>query len=196
MKKINYAIIVSSLLTATMSSSQAFGAETGWYGGISAGRTSFGATASELGLSSGTIDDKDSGWKIYGGYQINQTWGAEFGYYRFGKLSLNGNVLGTPITGNVEVTGLNFSGVATLPINKDFSAFGKLGFFSSRAKATVSSGSLSAKATDNGTNISYGLGLGYTLNQSLGLRAEWERVDGKGSDNVDLLSAGVSYKFK
>ena len=84
----------------------------------------------------------------------------------------------------------------SLPINKNFSAFGKLGFFSSRAKASVSAGTLSAAATDNSTNISYGLGLGYTLNQSLGLRAEWERVDGKGSDNVDLLSAGVSYKFK
>ena len=196
MKKIKSAVLVAGLLTGMAASNLSVGADTGWYGGISAGRTSFGATSSELGLSSGTVDDKDTGWKIYGGYQINQTWGAELGYYRLGKLSLTGNILGTPVTGNVEVNGLNFSGVGTLPINKNFSAFGKLGFFSSRAKASVSAGTLSAAATDNSTNISYGLGVGYTLNQSLGLQAEWERVDGKGSDNVDLLSAGVSYKFK
>jgi len=53
------------------------------------------------------------------------------------------------------------------------------------------------------TDVAWSLGLGaqYNLSKSVGLRAEWERyfdvgdADSTGEMDVDLISAGVVFKF-
>jgi OmpA-OmpF porin, OOP family len=145
-------------------------------------------------ITSGTVDGKDSGFKIFGGYQFNQHFGVELAYVDLGKASYSGMFLGAPVTGgSVDTTGLNFSVVGILPLNPSFELFGKIGFFTWEAQARDTTGGVpfSGKAED--TDVSFGIGASYNINRNLSVRAEWEQFEAV--DTISLLSLGVVFKF-
>jgi OOP family OmpA-OmpF porin len=130
-------------------------------------------------------DDYKLGGKIYGGYQVNQTWAAEAGYTDFGDHNAAG--------GKTKGNGYYVAGKATMPINEQFSAYGKLGVQHSERK--FQSNLVNVKDTDTGA---YGaLGVEYKLNQQVALTAEYERY-GKTKDigaKADVFTVGANYKF-
>lgn len=67
------------------------------------------------------------GGKIFGGVQIDKTWGVEAGYVDFGKKTYN-YTTGAG-TGSIEGKAKSFylAGKATVPIDQQFSLTGKLG---------------------------------------------------------------------
>jgi len=108
----------------------------------------------------------------------------------------------------VKLSGLNFSAVGTYPLNPSFALFGKLGVFAWNAKANDTTGGASFSATDNGADLSFGLGASYNITKNVGVRVEWERFKAGGGEdattgfpnvtssaNIDLLSLGVVYRF-
>jgi len=130
-------------------------------------------------------DDYKAAGKIYGGYQVNQMWGAEAGYTDFGDHNAAG--------GKTKGNGYYVAGKATMPINDQFAAYGKLGVQHSERK--FQSDTLNIKDTDTGA---YGaLGVQYNLNQKVALTAEYERY-GKTKDigaKADVWTVGAHYKF-
>jgi len=130
-------------------------------------------------------DDYRTGGKIYGGYQVNQTWGGEVGYTDFG----NKDVANGTTKGNAYYVAAK----ATMPINEQFSAYGKVGVQHSERK--FDSAALNLKDTDTGA---YGaLGVQYKLNQQVALTAEYERY-GKEKDigaKSNVWTVGAHYNF-
>lgn len=168
---------------------------------IDSALTSAGATN----LSSNT-DTKGSAYKLQLGYQINPYFGIEGGYIDLGKASYTASA--TQGNANVEwkAKGFNLSAVGTYPINDKFSIFGKVGTIRSKVDANasgtiVSVGALSASASANKWNLTYGAGAGYTLSKQFGIRVEYERFDKlgdsdkTGKSDVNLISAGIVYSF-
>lgn len=146
-------------------------------------------------ITSGTVDGKDTGYKIYGGYMFNRNFGIEGAYVNLGKLSYSGDFFGSPVTGGkVEVDGLNVAALGALPINEQFSVFGKIGLFLWNAKASDTTGGVPFSAKQDGTDLSFGVGLGYDFNRNLGVRAEWEMFKTDEAD-ASLLSVGLVWKF-
>jgi OOP family OmpA-OmpF porin len=168
----------------------------GFYIGGSVGQSDFddGNAIPDL-ITSGTVDGTDTGFKIFGGYQFNQNFGLELAWVDLGKASYSGTFQGIPVTGGtVKTYGLNLSAVGTLPLGSSgFSLFGKAGFYSWEAEANDTTGGLPFSGTQDGSDLSYGIGASYDFTKNLGIRAEWERF--KAVDNIDLLSVGVVYKF-
>jgi OOP family OmpA-OmpF porin len=130
-------------------------------------------------------DDSKASGKIYGGYQLNQTWAAEAGYTDFGDHDA--------ANGKTKGNSYYLAGKATMPLNDQFSAYGKLGVQHSERK--YQSPVLNVKDTDTGA---YGaLGVQYNLNQKVALTAEYERY-GKSKDigaSANVWSVGAHYKF-
>jgi OOP family OmpA-OmpF porin len=117
--------------------------------------------------------DKDTAWRILGGYQINRNFAAELGY---GMLYDKDDV---------EVTAWELVGIGSFPLANRFSVFGKLGFAMWEAEFPG--------GDDDGTDLTYGIGLQYDVSRNLGLRAQWQRYDVDA--DADLLSIGLIYRF-
>lgn len=181
-------LVTSGLLAAPQASGQL-------YLGGSFGKSDFDdANAIPDLITSGTVDGKDSGFKIFGGFQFNQNFGVEMAWVDLGKAKYSGTFLGAPVTGGtVDTSGLNISAVGTIPLNPSFELFGKVGLFAWEAKARDTTGGVPFSGKDDGADFSFGIGASYNITKNVSLRAEWERF--KAVDSIDFLSLGVAFKF-
>jgi opacity protein-like surface antigen len=125
----------------------------------------------------GTVDfgsDDDTGFRIFGGYQINRTFSAELGYATLYD------------KGGVDVTAWELVGLGSLPIANQFSVFGKLGLAMWEVKGFG--------AKRDGTDLTFGVGLQYDLSRNVGIRAQWQRYD-TDPEEADALTIGLVYRF-
>jgi OOP family OmpA-OmpF porin len=182
------ALALSGLLAATHASAQAF------VGG-SIGQSDIDSDITAGLITSGSTDGKDTAFKVFGGYMFNRHFGVEGAYVNLGEVSYSGDFFGDLVTGGkVEVSGFNVAALGSYPISEQFSVFGKIGLFIWEAEASDVTGGVPFSAKDDGTDISFGLGVGYDFTRNLGVRGEWERFKLDEVD-ADLLSIGIVWRF-
>lgn len=201
---IKKAIALTGLVAATSGIPPlAFAQDAGFYAGAAVGQSRNNEYACEGALIA--CDEKDTGWKIFGGYQFNKNFGAEVGYVDLGQTTANGVITGVTVSTSTKAKGWEVLGVGTLPIADKFSAYGKLGFFrwdvDFSATVAIPGFAAVASASETGTDLTYGLGLKYDLTKNVGARLEWQRYNDLGNSattgksDVDLFSLGIVYKF-
>jgi OOP family OmpA-OmpF porin len=146
-------------------------------------------------ITSGTVDGKDTAWKIFGGYMFNRHFGLEFAYVDLGEVSYSGSFFGAPVTGGkIEVTGFNISAIGAYPVSEQFSVFGKIGLFIWEAEASDTTGGVPFSDKEDGTDLSFGVGVSYNFTRNLGVRAEWERFESSDAD-ASLITIGLLWRF-
>jgi OOP family OmpA-OmpF porin len=204
---------LSMLVLALMAAPYALAAEPGWYIGANIGqsqstidhdRISSGLLGS--GLIAGPIDenDRDGGYKLFGGYQLNPYFSVEVGYFDLGRFGFSTTTVPTgTLNGDIKLKGINLDLVGALPISERFSAFGRIGVARSQANDTFTGTGnvnvLNPNPSARSNNLKVGLGLEYAFTPAFSLRTEIERyrvddaVGNKG--DVDLISLGVVYRF-
>ena len=191
----------------------AFAEQSGWYGGINLGQSR--AKIDDVKITSGllgggfasasiTNDERDTGYKFFGGYQINKNFALEGGFFDLGKFGFTATTvpLGT-LVGTIKVKGINLDLVGMLPISEKFSAFGRIGLTRAKTEDTFTGSGLVRVLNPNprarDSNAKVGLGLQYAFTDSLGMRAEVERYrinDAVGNrGDIDLVSLGLVYRF-
>lgn len=187
--------------------------QSGWYGGFSIGqsrakiddaRIAGGFLANGFTSSNITHDDRDTGYKIFGGYQINRNFAVEGGYFDLGKFGYAATTVpaGT-LSGTIKLRGLNLDAVGTLPVTGKLSAIGRVGLNYAEARDTFSGTGLVVVTNPNPrkseTNYKVGVGLQYEFTETWGMRVEAERYrinDAIGSrGDIDLFSLGLIYRF-
>lgn len=207
-------LVMQSLATLILVSSSvaAMATDSGWYVGASLGQSNADINAGDIkSLLEGagytgvvaSVDNTDTGWKLFGGYQLNKNIGFEAAYVNLGSWTTSATYTtpaGSPRSSTTEVDGFQLSAVGTLPLNDAFSVFGKVGAFISSTDGTVATSLGSGSASGDGTDLIYGLGANWKINPSIGLRAEWERFQGLGVDggsdfDADLYSLGAVFSF-
>ena len=198
---------------AVMNSPLAVADDSGWYAGANIGQSrakidDARITAQMLvapATSVSIIDDnRDTGYKLFGGYRYNKNVAVEAGYFDLGQFGFTAaTVPAGTLTGKIKLKGLNLDAVGTLPLTEKFSALGRLGLnyaqtrdsFIGTGAATV----LNPNPSKNQINYKLGAGLQYDLTQSLGMRVEAERYrinDAAGNrGDVDMYSLGLVYRF-
>jgi len=187
----------------------------GWYigGGVGQSTASNAGGCSDL---SGLFDpgfscssnNTSTGWKLFGGYQVNKYLAAEASYVNLGdfKISASGRIaaIQATATGSNKASGFSLDAVGTWPISEQFGLIGRIGLFAWTldSSATASSGGVTATASDKptGTGLDFGVGAKYDFARNLGVRAEYQRFQSIGNDNtgksdVDLISASAVYRF-
>jgi OOP family OmpA-OmpF porin len=189
-----------------------------WYAGIGAGSakykdmtvTQIDAELAAVGRSGATtVDNSDTGWKLFGGYQIHRNFALEASYSNFGKVSAN-TILTVPGAGTAHGTwegeSWALSGLGILPVTEKISLMAKVGVHfwqvDYQAEGTGSGTIVNGDdASDEGSAMLYGLGLGYDLTRQLTMRAEWEHFNNVGDaqrtgrSDIDMWSVGVLYRF-
>lgn len=194
-------------LTLAFASTPARAQEAGWLVGLGFGYQKSDDNCPAAATAVVPCDDKGTTWKIFGGYQFNKFFGLEGGYVDLGKAEASGSIT-DPVfgtfsgTAEFETWGVFFSAVGTLPIGQSFGIFGKVGAAYTDSEATLTGtssllGSGTLSESDNGTDLTYGVGANFNI-QNFSIRVEWERFQNAGGDfeaDVDLISAGFSYKF-
>ncbi len=207
--------LIALAVLGTVSSSWAIAQDetTGPYIGGNVGRTradfdngSINRTLAGQGLTvrSTTEDNSGTGYKLFGGYQLNRNFAVEGGYFDLGKSSYTFNT--TPVgtfNGQTRVRGLNLDLVGMLPVTDRFSVLGRIGAAYAQSRANFSStGAVAANTTNprrNDTNLKVGLGMQYAITEALAVRAELERyrindpVRNRG--HIDMASVGLIYRF-
>jgi OOP family OmpA-OmpF porin len=213
MKLIKASGTLGLLALAALASPVALAQESGWYGGANVGRSA--ATIDDPRINAGLLsggftsssivdDDRSTGYKIFGGYQLNKNFAVEGGYFDLGKFGYTATTVpaGT-LNGNIKLRGLNLDLVGIVPFTEKFSAFGRVGLNYAQARDSFS-GTGAVHVTNpnprkNATNYKFGAGLQYAFTDALAMRVEAERyrindaVGNKG--DIDLVSVGLIYRF-
>ncbi|NLA68349.1 MAG: outer membrane beta-barrel protein [Gammaproteobacteria bacterium] len=128
-------------------------------------------------------DDEDTGYQVFGGYQFNDYFGLEAAWTDFGDVKLTGGV------SKLEADTLSLTAVGTLPFTDNFSAYAKAGFHSWDADVRAPE---VGRASTDGTDPTYGLGLQYRFNDAFALRGEYSRFE---MDDVDVDLAQIQVRF-
>ena len=198
---------------AVMNSPSAVADDTGWYAGANVGQSRAkiddARITSQLlgtGFSTATITDnkRDTGYKIFGGYQFNPNFALEGGYFNLGRFGYTATTVpaGT-LNGTIRLQGVNLDAVGILPMTEKFSMFGRAGLDYAQARDNFTGTGLvsvlNPNPSKNQLNYKLGLGLQYAFTESLGLRLETERYrinDAVGNHgDIDLVSLGLVYRF-
>jgi len=178
--------------------------DAGFYLGASVGRSD-AKDACETPTVPGVVitacDDKDTSWKILGGYQFNRNFALEGGYVDFGKLSASGTVLGVPLSATYEADAFEILAVGILPITDRFSLYGKAGLFRWDVDARATAAGVTVTASDDGTDFTFGAGLKYQFTKNVAGRFEIQRYNNvgergtTGQSDVNVWSIGIQVKF-
>ena len=203
---------LSLLALAIVTSPCVVADDSGWYIGGNLGEAKaridderIAANLRGAGLTATSIsnDEREFGYKLLGGFQFNRYFALEGGYFDFGEFGFTATTSppGT-LSGDMELNGWNLDAVGILPLNENWSAFGRFGVNNAEASSSFSAtGSVSAppNRTERNSNYKFGLGLQYDFTEFLGLRLEAERyriADSVGNDaDVDFFSLGLVYRF-
>lgn len=157
-----------------------------------------------LAMTSMTRDERDTGYKVFGGYQLNRNVAIEGGYFNLGKFGFTSTT--TPagtLNGQIKLQGLNLDLVGTLPLAGRLSAIGRIGAQYASARDTFSGGGavtvLNQNPSKRAANYKFGAGLQYEISPAFLVRAEAERYrinDAVGNHgDVDLFSVSLVIPF-
>ena len=161
-----------------------------------------------------TLDEKDDGFRVFGGYQLNPYVGFELSYADFGTATLkasNGDSFvldGTTINVGVpsaqvdlDVWSINLGGVFSLPLEKVtgqeymkyVTPYAKLGGFYWDAEATVNNSFTTVDASDDGFDLYFGAGLQINFHKTFAISGEWMRYNADG--DIDTYGANLIIRF-
>jgi OOP family OmpA-OmpF porin len=191
----------AGLLLAVAVASPVIAQETHWYVGASAGQAKYKGACNGSPVS---CKDHDTAWKLFGGYQFNQNFGAEVGYTDLGKAKLNGITSGVSVDASLAATAWELLGVGTLPLGQGFGLYGKAGLYRAETKlsatAAIPGFSASSSGKDKNSDLTFGFGGRYDITKAIGARAEWQRYRKVGGNNTDkgdinVLSVGLLFSF-
>jgi len=187
--------------------------ESGGYIGFNAGRAFADIDSSGLAasLQAGgyrigqfSSEQRDSTFKVLGGYRLNPNFALEGSYFDLGDFDFDATLL-PAATQHGEVSGLKGFAVdlvGTLPLREKLSAFARLGVNNGKVAQDFSGTTIGtgfAGRSDRGWNEKYGIGLQYAINEALSVRAEMERYGIEDNrvlrDNIDTFTLGVVYSF-
>lgn len=176
----------------------------GFYATASVGQTRIDDKGlDDLGNMGISVDDTDTGYSIGLGYEFNKYVALEAGYANLGEASASYADSRGSANASVEADGYYLGPKLTLPVTDKFAIFGKMGLFvwkaDGRASGTGAFASPTVSASDDGTDLYFGVGMGYDVTDTLSVKAEWTRFrfdGGESSDtDVDFISAGLVFKF-
>lgn len=207
----------AALLGMGATAPAAVAADTGAYAGFSFGQATardlkssdVDASLATIGLGSVTsVDDKDTAFRIYGGYRVRENFAVEIAYVNFGEFTSNSTIVSGGsgvVVGEWSGYSLNAAALGMLPVADNLSLFGKvgLGYWNLDFDLTASGpgGTLSASESDSGIAPLFGVGAVFDITQNLSIRAEWERLLNVGDTNttgesdIDILSLGAQFTF-
>ena len=150
------------------------------------------------------ISDSNIAYQILAGYKASEYFSIEAAWLTLGDVDSNTEIT-APGAGNantsMEIDGFKMGIIAGKDVSSNVNLFATVGVFTWNSdvasSATINGSSSSVNNNDSGTDIYFGLGAGYQINQQFSLRAEWNRYTLNGDTNVDFDTFNINalYQF-
>ena len=149
-------------------------------------------------------DERDTAYKLFGGYQFNRNWAVEAGLFTLGTFGFTSTTVppGT-LKGQIKLQGVNVDLVGTLPLSERLSLIGRVGAQGARARDTftgtgaVGVGERHPRKSE--VNYKLGAGLQYEVSRSFFVRGEAERYrvnDAVGNHgDINMFSVSLVFPF-
>jgi OmpA-OmpF porin, OOP family len=168
-----------------------------WFAGAGVGYLKTG-DACPVGAAPGAAcDDKDTSWKIFGGYQFNSYFGYELGLVNMEERSASLPGVG-PVTARLRVFEATL--VGTVPVGQRLALYAKAGIFHWDADYQLPPG-FAGSADANDSDFTYGVGVRYNFTPSFALRLEWQHYNDVGDPattgrfKADTFGIGALFSF-
>jgi len=189
-------------------------ANSAWYMGAGVGRTRAKIYNNDLAnrmagaglpLTGFNADNKDTGYKLFLGKQLNRYLAVEAGYFDLGEFSFDAMTTNSRMLhGETKFRGVNLDLVGRLPLTERLTFLARGGVQYTKAKTHFSGSRLDAVTVANPPNEGrrhgkYGVGLEYALSENMALRGEVERyrvtdaVQNRG--DIDTATVSLVWKF-
>lgn len=122
--------------------------------------------------------------KVLMGYKLSDNVSVEGAYHQLLDVEYSDGT-------TLKTTGVSLSAVASMPVAQDIDAFGRLGILSGRNVAGYASG---GDVSSERTDLLWGLGAQYKMNDNLSLRGEYENLQSNSdSQDIGTVSAGITF---
>lgn len=190
MKKISKTSLSLAVLLAMIGSTAHAAEQSRFFLDAGVGMSSIDTDIDEPGVS---IDEKDVFFSIGAGYNFNKMFALEAGYIDLGEVKIS--VPALAYTATVSADGFYFGPRLTFEITPQFEAYGRAGVFVWDAEGKDSDG---FSASDDGTDIYFGIGAAYKISNQVSLGVEWTRYAYEGDDDdsdVDTFGAKLKFSF-
>jgi len=167
----------------------------GFYVGGSLGQTSADVGVSDSISPTISVDDSDTGFKVFGGYNIVKYFSVEAAWVDVAQFSIESTdpFLPASITGSAN--GFAVEAMGILPLGKSFELFAEYGMYvwDGTTDITMDGQSLPSEGAD-GTDPTFGVGFAWQPMAKGQVRFEAERYTLENMD-VDMYSVGFAYRF-
>ena len=154
-------------------------------------------------VNSSIENNRDTGYKLYGGYRFNQNFAVEGGWYDLDHFQYIYNT--TPagsLNGNLGVRGVNLDLVGFVPVSERFSVFGRVGATYGHSRTgfgATGAVPVAPVRRDRSLDLKIGAGLQYAFSDRLSIRGEIERYRVndtlRSRGHIDMASVGLVYSF-
>ena len=177
---------VPGLILAALLLSPLAQADTGLFVGAS-----FGSSHLDEDFGGFNIDTDANAYRIVGGFQFGDYLGLEAGYHNFGDFAETVDLGGFTSLTEVTADGWTLGGTLGLPLNEQFSLYGRAGVFFWDADVEVDGFSINVPEDENPY---YGGGARVDVTSQLSLIGDWTRYE---LDTIesDVISVGFQYRF-
>jgi OOP family OmpA-OmpF porin len=177
---------VPGLILAALLLSPLAQADTGLFVGAS-----FGSSHLDEDFGGFNIDTDANAYRIVGGFQFGDYLGLEAGYHNFGDFEETVDLGGLSSLTEVTADGWTLGGTLGLPLNEQFSLYGRAGVFFWDADVEVDGFSINVPEDENPY---YGGGARVDVTSQLSLIGDWTRYE---LDTIesDVISVGFQYRF-
>jgi hypothetical protein len=144
----------------------------------------------------------EGGQRMKLGYKYSRYFSVEGQFVDFGRAPAN--VFASPgnLASAFRSTGFGVDTVATLPVWRSLSFYGRMGAYRGETRNAFASysSSLLTEQIMRGSRMRYGLGVRYDFTKAFGIHAEFERNSALGTPlagepEADVVSVGVMWRF-
>jgi len=167
----------------------------------SSGFYAFSASApSSITPSFSAANAVDPAHRLKLGYKYSRYLAVESEYVDFSNGAASGIFANpTVLSSAFKSTGFGVDTIATLPLWRTFSFYGRLGAYSG-SRNVFSSNPVSLLGDSTRARVRYGLGMRYDFTKAFGIRAELERYSPLGTPlageaESDAFTVGLSWRF-
>lgn len=175
----------------------------GLYIGFNLGQASTDVSLSDIddgSFTSGSVEDSDTSISIMIGKKFTPNFAVEGGYIDLGELSIDavsdGSVFWAagPVSAKLEATGFFIGAKGLMPLNKTSSLYGKAGLLRWDIDLALSDSAGGISFSDSGSDIYFGFGVSFAINDSVSLGVDYTSYDIDG-DDTGVISVGVQLEL-
>lgn len=174
-------ILFAAVLTAVCGAASAQG-----YAGALIGMAKF-----NVDCAGASCDDSDTGYKVYGGYEVAPNIAIEVGYTDFGKARLSAGVLNE----SIEAQAFSVVGAFRMALSPEWTGVGRLGLASVKGKRNTNFG---LSESDSSIKLYAGVGVEYALGADFKLTGAFDFTAadiGDDSGGVYIFGLGAQMGF-